>query len=228
MGVRQPATDSGRLTATIPRPGAPTTPGAPPTLPVNRPRGPWPAPVVDAIEPDVAKYAETWAAWGHRKVWAMMHHNGYDVTVSSVKRAMADGVGGCRCATRPNAASSPKPAGRCSQTIHPRGGIRCGNSTSPARIGREAGSLSGVGISLAHPGPHCGLGQIEVPAHLSDPATTLPAPLHDVSLELRAERPTSTGLLPFHRRHDRHPFRGNAPHGGCPPNRSRPRVVGHT
>ena len=27
-------------------------------------KGPWPAPVVDRIEPDVAKYAEAWPAWG--------------------------------------------------------------------------------------------------------------------------------------------------------------------
>lgn len=27
-------------------------------------KGPWPAPVVDRIEPTVAKYAESWEAWG--------------------------------------------------------------------------------------------------------------------------------------------------------------------
>ncbi len=35
------------------------------------PRGPWPAPVVDVIEPTVAKLAESWPAWGHRKIAAM-------------------------------------------------------------------------------------------------------------------------------------------------------------
>ena len=29
-------------------------------------RGPWPVPVVDRIEPLVAKYVERWDAWGHR------------------------------------------------------------------------------------------------------------------------------------------------------------------
>lgn len=54
------------------------------------PKGPWPAPVVDRIEPTVAKYAETWEAWGHRKIWAIAHADGHDVgSQSSVKRAMA-------------------------------------------------------------------------------------------------------------------------------------------
>ncbi len=32
------------------------------------PKGPWPAPVVDRIEPDAAEYAEEWSAWGYRKI----------------------------------------------------------------------------------------------------------------------------------------------------------------
>jgi len=53
-------------------------------------KGPWPAPVVDRIEPVVAKVAEDWPAWGHRKVWAMAHYDGHDVgSPSSVARAMA-------------------------------------------------------------------------------------------------------------------------------------------
>jgi putative transposase len=54
------------------------------------PKGPWPAPVVDRIEPQVAKYAGEWDAWGHRKIWALMRHDGHQVgSVSSVRRAMA-------------------------------------------------------------------------------------------------------------------------------------------
>jgi putative transposase len=53
-------------------------------------KGPWPAPVVDRIEPLVAKYAGDWDAWGHRKIWALARHDGYDVgSASSVRRAMA-------------------------------------------------------------------------------------------------------------------------------------------
>lgn len=54
------------------------------------PKGPWPAPVVDRIEPDVAKYAEEWPAWGYRKIAAIAAADGFDVgSPSSVKRAMA-------------------------------------------------------------------------------------------------------------------------------------------
>jgi putative transposase len=54
-------------------------------------KGPWPAPVVDRIEPSVAKYAADWPAWGHRKIWAIMHHDRHEhaASVSSVRRAMA-------------------------------------------------------------------------------------------------------------------------------------------
>jgi hypothetical protein len=34
-------------------------------------KGPWPALVVDAIEPLAAKHAKRWAAWGHRKIWRL-------------------------------------------------------------------------------------------------------------------------------------------------------------
>lgn len=54
------------------------------------PKGPWPAPVVDRIEPEVAKHAEAWPAWGYRKIAAITAADGCDVgSASSVKRAMA-------------------------------------------------------------------------------------------------------------------------------------------
>jgi putative transposase len=52
-------------------------------------KGPWPAPVVDAIEPLAAKHAETWAAWGHRKIWALLRADGVAASPASVRRAMA-------------------------------------------------------------------------------------------------------------------------------------------
>jgi len=58
----------------------------------DRPRpgkGPWPALVVDRIEPLAAKHAEQWAAWGHRKVWGLLAADGVAVSQSSVRRAMA-------------------------------------------------------------------------------------------------------------------------------------------
>src|SRR5829696_3906820 len=52
-------------------------------------KGPWPAPVVDLIEPVAAKHAEQWAAWGHRKVWGLLTADGVAASPSSVRRAMA-------------------------------------------------------------------------------------------------------------------------------------------
>jgi putative transposase len=53
-------------------------------------KGPWPAPVVEAIEPTVAKLAEAWPAWGHRKIHAMhrLDHPQLPASASSVERAM--------------------------------------------------------------------------------------------------------------------------------------------
>ncbi len=52
-------------------------------------RGPWPAPIVDRIEPLVEKYAQDWPAWGHRKVHAIIRVDGHRVgSASSVARAM--------------------------------------------------------------------------------------------------------------------------------------------
>jgi putative transposase len=52
-------------------------------------KGPWPAPVVDQIEPLAAKHAEAWAAWGHRKIWALLRADGVVASAASVRRAMA-------------------------------------------------------------------------------------------------------------------------------------------
>ena len=51
-------------------------------------KGPWPAPVVDALEPVAAKYAADWPAWGHRKIHWLMRADGIEVSASSVERAM--------------------------------------------------------------------------------------------------------------------------------------------
>lgn len=46
--------------------------------------------MVDRIEPVVAKYADAWPAWGHRKIRAIAAADGHDVgSAASVKRAMA-------------------------------------------------------------------------------------------------------------------------------------------
>lgn len=57
------------------------------------PKGPWPAPRVEAIEAIAAKYAADWPAWGHRKIAAMMRADGvladgHEVSTSTVERAL--------------------------------------------------------------------------------------------------------------------------------------------
>ena len=48
----------------------------------NAAKGPWPASKVDRIEPAVAKLAGEFAAWGHRKPWAMSRFEGWAVRIS--------------------------------------------------------------------------------------------------------------------------------------------------
>jgi len=52
-------------------------------------KGPWPAPVVEAIEPLAAKHAEAFDAWGYRKIWGLLRADGIVASQSSVRRAMA-------------------------------------------------------------------------------------------------------------------------------------------
>ena len=50
----------------------------------------WPAPVQDAISEAAEAHKSTphGSAWGHRKIWGMLRRDGYDVSQSSVKRAL--------------------------------------------------------------------------------------------------------------------------------------------
>jgi putative transposase len=54
----------------------------------DRPVRRWPAPVVDALAAQAAETAHRYAAWGHRKIWAMLRADGVRVSVSSVERAL--------------------------------------------------------------------------------------------------------------------------------------------
>jgi len=44
------------------------------------PKGPWPAPVAQRVEPHVVKHAGAHTARGLRKVWAMTRHDGHQVS----------------------------------------------------------------------------------------------------------------------------------------------------
>jgi hypothetical protein len=52
------------------------------------PKGPWPAPRVDAIEAVATKYAADWPPGGHRKTAAMVRADGHQVFTSTAARAL--------------------------------------------------------------------------------------------------------------------------------------------
>jgi putative transposase len=52
------------------------------------PKGPWPAPVAERVEPYVVTHAEAHSAWGHRKVWAMARFDGHRLSPSTTLRIM--------------------------------------------------------------------------------------------------------------------------------------------
>ena len=54
----------------------------------GRPVRRWPAPVVEAIAPAAEEHAHAYAAWGHRKIWALMRADGVTASQSSVERAL--------------------------------------------------------------------------------------------------------------------------------------------
>src|SRR5665647_2823876 len=91
-----------------------------------------------------------------------------------------------------------------------------------ALLACQTGPITSIGLGLMYPRPHCRFTEVEVPSQLADAAVTVLITLDDLSLELRSERPSGTGLLPLHGLHCEHPFRGDAPDGGCPSNRRRP------
>ena len=45
--------------------------------------GPWPRPARDRSRQVVADLAGKHPAWGHRKIWAMARHEGYQLTMST-------------------------------------------------------------------------------------------------------------------------------------------------
>lgn len=53
-------------------------------------RGPWPRPARSAAAQLVRKHALAHPAWGHRKIWAMVRHDGHVVSQASVLRLLRD------------------------------------------------------------------------------------------------------------------------------------------
>ncbi|WP_141015458.1 integrase core domain-containing protein [Nocardioides sambongensis] len=53
-------------------------------------KGPWPAPARDAAREVILKYATKHTAWGHRKIWAMVRHEGHVVSEATVLRTLRE------------------------------------------------------------------------------------------------------------------------------------------
>jgi putative transposase len=51
-------------------------------------KGPWPQPVRDRVAAVVHAYALRYPAWGHRKIWALVLADGYEVSMRTVHRIL--------------------------------------------------------------------------------------------------------------------------------------------
>jgi transposase InsO family protein len=56
----------------------------------QQPKGPWPQPARAAARGRVRKHAIDHPAWGHRKIWAMVRHDGHRVSEATVLRLLRD------------------------------------------------------------------------------------------------------------------------------------------
>lgn len=56
----------------------------------GRPKGPWPRPARESARDRVLKHATDHPAWGHRKIWAMVRHDGHVVSEATVLRVLRD------------------------------------------------------------------------------------------------------------------------------------------
>jgi len=56
----------------------------------GQPKGPWPQPARLSARDLVLKHATDHPAWGHRKIWAMVRHDGHVVSEATVLRLLRD------------------------------------------------------------------------------------------------------------------------------------------
>jgi transposase InsO family protein len=54
------------------------------------PKGPWPRPARDEVRDAALGHALAHPAWGHRKIWAMVRHDGHLVSESTILRLLRD------------------------------------------------------------------------------------------------------------------------------------------
>ena len=55
-------------------------------------KGPWPRPARTAAAELALKHALAHPAWGHRKIWAMVRHDGHVVSEATILRLLRDEV----------------------------------------------------------------------------------------------------------------------------------------
>ena len=56
----------------------------------GRPKGPWPRPARQSAKEVTLRHALAHPAWGHRKIWAMVRHDGHVVSEATVLRLLRD------------------------------------------------------------------------------------------------------------------------------------------
>jgi putative transposase len=55
-----------------------------------KPKGPWPRPAREAAAELVREHALAHPVWGHRKIWAMVRHDGHVVSEATILRVLRD------------------------------------------------------------------------------------------------------------------------------------------
>ena len=56
----------------------------------GQPKGPWPTPARDEARGLILTHATKHSAWGHRKIWAMVRHDGHVVSEATILRLLRD------------------------------------------------------------------------------------------------------------------------------------------
>ncbi|MGB6059504.1 MAG: integrase core domain-containing protein [Microthrixaceae bacterium] len=54
------------------------------------PKGPWPRPAREPVRDTAVRHALAHPSWGHRKIWAMVRHDGHVVSESTILRLLRD------------------------------------------------------------------------------------------------------------------------------------------
>ncbi|HOA03500.1 MAG TPA: transposase [Dermatophilaceae bacterium] len=101
-------------------------------------KGPWPRPARDSAAELARKHALAHPVWGHRKVWAMVRHDGHVVSEATILRLLR-GEGLILFADSSGSAGSWPSAARPRSRKNRPARTRCGSWTSPSSRPRPVG-----------------------------------------------------------------------------------------